>query len=253
MKKGPALYLKIVLVLSLVVGLLSGCGGSGPNVKESYPLESVNREGNSTSYVYRAVNETVPEVAAKLADQKKPKEMSAESDERMFLVYDKEYYHLQKDTAKPEDTLIEVDSEEYVRNNYDSSFLQGYLTATLIGSLFDSLGGYGGGSYRGYSSRDTYHPEKSYRTPTQEDKKAAPPLTVEKKGSITRRGKTSTDSGGSSWFGGGSSDSGSSSKGSISRNKDGSSSSKSYSKPKRSITKPKTRSGRGGISRRSRR
>lgn len=249
MKKGPVLYLKIALILSLLVGLLSGCG-SNPNVKENYPLESVNRDGNSTSYVYRAAGETVPEVAKEISDQKKPDQMSKEDNERMFLVYDQEYYHLQKDPNKPEDTLIEVDSQEYVRNNYDSSFLQGYLTASLLGSLFDSLGDHGRGSYRGYSSRDTYQPRQTYRTPTVQDKKVAPPLTVEKKGTITRRGKSSSDSGSSGWgwLFGGNSDSGS--KGSITRNGDSNSGSGSYSKPRSSTSKPKTRFGSGRIRRR---
>ncbi|USB31583.1 DUF4247 domain-containing protein [Paenibacillus sp. YPG26] len=247
MKKGSSLYLKIALILSLVVSLLAGCGS--PNVKENYPLESVNRSGNSTSYVYRAAGEKVPQVAAGLIAAQEPDQKSPENEERMFLVYDKEYYHLQKDPDKPEDTLIEVDSEEYVRSNYDSSFLQGYLTATLIGSLFDSFGGHG--SYRGYSSRDTYKPKQDYHAPTKADKKAAPPLTVDKKGTITKRGGSGSSSGS---VGGDTRRSGTdSSKGSITRNKDrGSSGSGSYSSPKRSITKPKTRSGSGGITRRKR-
>ncbi|WP_433946636.1 DUF4247 domain-containing protein [Paenibacillus sp. SN-8-1] len=245
MKKGSSLYVKIALILSLLVSLLAGCGS--PNVKENYPLESVNRSGSSTSYVYRAAGEKVPEVAADLIADHKPDQKSPENEDHMFLVYDKEYYHLQKDPNKPEDTLIEVDSEQYVRDNYDSSFLQGYLAASLIGSLFDSFGGHG--SYRGYSSKDTYKPKQDYHAPTKDDKKAAPPLTVEKKGSITRRGGSGSSSGS---YSGGSSSSGSS-KGSITRNKDGGSSdSGSYSSPKKSITKPKTRSGSGGITRRRR-
>ncbi|WP_392397661.1 DUF4247 domain-containing protein [Paenibacillus tuaregi] len=243
-KKGSSLYVKLALILSLLVSLLAGCGT--PNVKENYPLESVNREGNSTSYVYRAAGEKVPEVAADIIAEREPDQKSPVNDDHMFLVYGKEYYHLQKDPKKPEDTLIEVDSEQYVKNNYDSSFLQGYLAASLIGSLFDTFGGHG--SYRGYSSKDTYKPKQDYHAPTKDDKKAAPPLTVEKKGSITRRGGSGS-SGGSSYDG----SSGSGSRGSITRNKDGSgSSSGSYSSPKKSITKPKTRSGSGGITRRKR-
>ena len=72
-----------------------------------------------------------------------PDQSSPEDTERMFLVYGDEYYHLQQDPQKPADTLIEIDSKEYVQRNYDSSFLQGYLTAVLIGNLFDSMGGGG--------------------------------------------------------------------------------------------------------------
>lgn len=199
MKKRLAHGLKLMLVLSLVMSLLSACGAA-PSVQDTYPLESVSGSGQSTSYVYRAADRTVPEVAKELSDQRTPDQISAENTERMFLVYQDQYYHLQQDPKKPEDTLVEVDSKEYVRQNYSSSFLQGYLTATLIGNLFDTFGGRGSGNYRGYTERDTYKPSAgSYRAPTSNDKKLAPPITVERKGSITRRGSdkdTSVGSGG---------------------------------------------------------
>ncbi|MDR0267585.1 DUF4247 domain-containing protein [Paenibacillus sp.] len=250
------LGLKIALVISLIMSLLTGCGFGSPNVKETYPLESVNRDGNATSYVYRATDKTVPEVAKELSDDKKPDQMSKEDTERMFLVYGKEYYHLQKDPKKETDTLIEIDSQAYVQKNYDSSFLKGYLTAVVIGHIFDSFGG-GGGGYRGYSSRDIYQPKQgTYHAPTTSDKKMAPPLTVEKKGSIFRRGGSNGDS--SVGSGGSvfdrktdSSKSSKGSKGSISREKSGSGG--LFDSPKKSYTKPKTRSGSGKITRRSRR
>lgn len=170
MEKRLAHGLKLMLVLSLVMSLLSACGA--PSVQDTYPLESVSGSGNTTSYVYRAADRTVPEVARELSEQRKPDQISAENTERMFLVYQDQYYHLQQDPNKAEDTLVEVDSKEYVRQNYDSSFLQGYLTATLIGNLFDSFGGRGSGTYRGYTNKDTYKPrEGSYRTPTSSDKR----------------------------------------------------------------------------------
>ena len=55
---------KIGLVISLIITLLSGCGGSGSNaVSSSYPLESVTKNGGQESRVYRAANKTVPQVA----------------------------------------------------------------------------------------------------------------------------------------------------------------------------------------------
>ncbi|OAB42371.1 DUF4247 domain-containing protein [Paenibacillus glacialis] len=258
MKKRSVLSMKLLIVLSLLISLLSGCGSSG-DLSKTYPLESVNKEGTATSYVYRAVGQTVPEVAKDLTDERKPDQISPEDPERMFLVYDKEWYHLQQDPDKKEDTLIEVDSKEYVQKNYDSSFLQGYIAASIIGNLFDSMGG--SGSYRGYSSKNVYKPKQgTYRKATVDDKKIAPPLTVEKKGSITRRGKSnsSTSSGkDDTIFSRGANDS-NTSRGTIKRGSDsgGSSifgSSSSSNKSKKSISKPKTKSGSGKISRRSKR
>ncbi|MNW39186.1 protein of unknown function [Fontibacillus panacisegetis] len=253
MKARSALSIKWLLSISLIISLLSGCGMSS-TISESYPLESVNKDGNATSYVYRAAGQTVPEVAKALEDQRSPKQISAEDPERMFLVYSNEWYHLQRDPDKPEDTLIEVDSEEYVRNNYDNSFLQGYITASIIGSLFDSLDG--GGKYRGYSSKDVYQPKQgTYKQATDVDKKITAPLTVNKKGSLIRRGTDSSDSVGSggSIFSRQSGDSSSKdkSRGSISKSKDSSSS--WFDSPKKSITTPKKKSGFGKIKRRGRR
>ncbi|MFC3749734.1 DUF4247 domain-containing protein [Paenibacillus sp. GCM10012306] len=247
MKRQLARLLSLVMVLGLLASLLAACG-SAPDLKENYPLESVNKEGHSTSYVYRASGQSVEEVADELASQKKPDQISSANSEHMFLVYGKQWYHLQQDPKKPEDTLVEVDSEEYVRSNYNSSFLETYLAARLIGDLFGSGGGYG--SYRGYGSKDEYKPKQgTYHKPTEQDKKIAPPVTVERKGQITRRGssKSVTDPGS---VGGGSSKSDSgTSKGSITRKKSGSD---FFNAPKPKISKPKTRFGTGKIGRRGR-
>ncbi|MEK5057547.1 MULTISPECIES: DUF4247 domain-containing protein [unclassified Paenibacillus] len=242
--------IKIVLVLSLFVSVLSGCGTASA-VKESYPLESVNGSGNSTSYVYRAAGMTVPEVADELMEERSPEEVSPQDTERMFLVYPDELYHLQQDPEAPEDTLIEVDSQEYVRQNYSSSFLQGYITASILDSMFDSLKG--AGKYRGYTTQKTYKPSQgTYRTPTDNDKSIAPPLTTNKSGSIIRRGlgdsgDTSKSTSGNSVLERGSSSSSSSSKGKIERGK--SSGSSIFSSPKKS-SRPKTKIGSGRITRR---
>ena len=247
MKRRSLLSIKLLLVLSFLVSLLSGCGAP-PDVKNSYPLESVNRDGNATSYVYRAAGKTVPVVAAELSEENKPDDMSPENTERMFLVYGDDFYHVQQDPAKPEDTLIEIDSKEYVKRNYDSSFLQGYLTAVLISDLFDSLGRSGGG-YRGYTSKDVYKPkEGNYRNPTDSDKKVAPPLTVDRSGKISRRGQGTVGSGGNIFKREPSSDQ---SKGTIKRGESGGGG--LFGSPKKSYTKPKTRIGSGKIGRRGRR
>ncbi|CDN41714.1 MULTISPECIES: DUF4247 domain-containing protein [Paenibacillus] len=241
--------LKWVLAATLVVSLLSGCGA--PRVSDQYPLVSVSKEGGQTSYVYRAAGETVPEVAARLAEQKKPQQMSDSDDERMFLVYSDQWYHLQRDPAEPRDTLIEIDNKEFIQRNYNPSFLEGYLTAVLVGQLFDTIGSYG--KYRGYTGRDVYKPATgSYRTPTVSDKKMAPPLTVPGKGFITKRGGKVTDR---------PSDSGglfdrnpttsSGSKGTIKRGSGSSSdSSGSWLSPRKSV--PKTKFGSSGKIRRRR-
>jgi len=186
--------IKLLLVPPLFLLTLAGCG---PSVGGTYPLESVSAKDQQTSRVYRAENKTVPVVAKELADQNEPDEMSKEDDQHMFLIYPDEVYHIQQDAAKPADTLIEVDSKEYVRNNYDSSFLQGYILASVLDDLFDGHKRSYQGGYRGYTSRDIYKPSGTYHVPTTEEKKVVPPMTTAGKGSIIKRGSTSKNSDGS--------------------------------------------------------
>lgn len=180
-------WIKLLLIPAVLLLSMAGCGS--PAIGESYPLESVSTKDNGqTSRIYRAENKTVPEVAKELAEQKQPDEISKEDAEHMFLIYPDELYHLQQDQAKPSDTLIEVDTKEYVRENYDSSFLQGYILASVLDDLFaDGHKKSSKGSYRGYSSKDIYKPTGSYHVPSEAEKKAAPPITKEGTGSITKR------------------------------------------------------------------
>ncbi|MGN7469987.1 DUF4247 domain-containing protein [Brevibacillus sp. SAFN-007a] len=186
MPNGWMKTIKLLLIPAVFLLLLAGCGS--PAIGESYPLESVStKDKGQTSRIYRAENKTVPEVAKELADQKQPDEISKEDAEHMFLIYPDELYHLQQDQAKPSDTLIEVDTKEYVRENYDSSFLQGYILASVLDDLFDGQKKSSKGSYRGYASKDVYKPAGSYHVPSEAEKKAAPPITKEGTGSIFKR------------------------------------------------------------------
>ena len=239
-----------LLVISLIFPLLAACGQL--DLTEQYPLESVARDGNSTSYVYRAADTPVPEVANALAEQKQPKEMSKEDTERMFLIYNDEMIQVMQDPEAPEDSLIEVDSLAYVQQNYDRSFLEMYFQYKLLDSLFDALGGLGNGKYRGYTERKVYTPSKSYTAPTKDDLKKVPPITVNRKGSVTRRGTNTDTTVGNTGKIYERNPSSSTSKGSIKRDSSGS----DFNTKKPTVKKskaPRLKVGKGGISRRGRR
>lgn len=139
--------------LLLAVALLGGCANADSYVKDHYLLVNVQGAGNSVSKVYAAQGKSVPAVAAELAAEEKPREKSQESPDQMFLVYDNKIVNIQKDPKNADNSLVEINTIEYARDHYDSSFLQGYLTATVLQSLFGSgwLGSSHGG-YRGYST-----------------------------------------------------------------------------------------------------
>lgn len=182
--------LKAAIAVVLVSSLLFGCANQ-QSVSSLYPLDSAVNNGNQQSFVYRAENKTVPEVASQLSDQKKPEQSSKVDDNQMFLVYSDELYNIQKDKDKPTDTLIEVSNSEFVRNNYSPSFLEGYLLASVLDRVFFQNGS-NYGDYRGYTNRNTYKPRIDYHTPTADEKKTLPPLTKQGVGNVIKR----SDSGG---------------------------------------------------------
>lgn len=185
-------FLAPLLAVALAVAVLSGCNNNNP-VDSSYPLVSVAKDGDQVSRVYQAENKSVPEVAHELSEEKKPKYISDKDEEQMFLVYSDEWYHLQRDPKNQKDTLIEVNNNEFVRQNYNPSFLEGYIAAKLIDELFDSYK-YHGGKYRGYTTKEIYHPKTEYHPPTAKEIKTFPPLTKEGKGTIIKRSdKTVSD------------------------------------------------------------
>ena len=104
----------------------------------------------------------------------------------MFLVYSDKIYNLQKDKEKPSDTLIEISNKEFVRQNYQPSFLQGYIMGSILNDIFGSRkSSYG--DYRGYNDRQNHKPVIQ-RDRLRKKKRNPPPITKEGKGSIIKRG-----------------------------------------------------------------
>jgi hypothetical protein len=140
---------KSAIVLLTIVVFLTSCGAGNNFIANNYPLEDVvTDDRQNTSKVYRAENQPVPEVANILFKQSQPKEISKQDPDRMFLVYNDRLIQVMRDAQKPEDTLVEVSEKEFVRRNYDTSFLEAYLMYSIVDSLFDLRGkrhrGYGG-------------------------------------------------------------------------------------------------------------
>lgn len=179
--------------LLLVVALLSGCANAANYVKDSYPLVSVDGKGKTTAKVYEAEGKTVPEVAKEITDQEKPQETSKDDPDQMFLMYDNRIVNLQKNPDNPDNTLIEVNSIEYAKQHYDSSFLEGFVTAAIIQSI---LGGDWSSSsykkypepYKGYSSSSAAKPSSSSSSSKTDEKK---PATTDRTGSFSSKGSGS--------------------------------------------------------------
>src|SRR4051794_36327763 len=108
------------LPLLLVFTLLAGCGDAGNYVKNNYSLVDVEGQGKTTAKVYSVEGKDVPTVVHEIAANETPKETSKESKDQMFLVYDNKIVNVQKDPKIEANTLVEIDSVEYAKQNYDS-------------------------------------------------------------------------------------------------------------------------------------
>lgn len=186
----------------VIIALLTACGAdAGRYIKDEYPLVSVDGKGSNMSKVYSVEGKNVPTVATEIAAKEKPKEKSKESEDQMFLVYQDKVINIQKDPSENKNTLVEIDSIEYAKSHYDSSFLQGYLTATLLQSLFG--GGWsnnkGSYDYRGYTKTPSYNATKgtTTTTPATGSTKETKPTTSDRTGSFTS-GAANPSSGSSS-------------------------------------------------------
>ncbi|MCF6092556.1 DUF4247 domain-containing protein [Microaerobacter geothermalis] len=153
---------KSILALLLITTLfLAGCGDAASQIAGQYPFENVVQgDFGTAAKVYRATNQGVTEVAKQIASSFPPVETSAENEERMFLVYQNQLVSLMRDPENPQDTLIEVANQEFVRNNYDFDLLEAYLIASIVDDLFDigwklNKAKYKGG-YKGYAGPGGY-------------------------------------------------------------------------------------------------
>ena len=186
---------RALAVMLAVSVLLAGCGAQNAEnvIRDRYVLEDVQGSGTTTQKIYRAANSTVPNVANEIAGQDRPDEISKSSEDRMFLVYPDRMIHVQKDPEQASDVLVEVNSKEFVRQNYDPSFLQGFLAASLISSFFGANwrsyphGGYTGyGDYRRYRDPRTSPGYTSPTTPTRTPS-YTPPSSRRGTGRVIRR------------------------------------------------------------------
>lgn len=190
---------KFGIMITLIVSLLLGCSNASSYLKDQYPLVDVQGKGKESAKVYSAVNKDVPTVAKEIADKEPPIEKSKDDKEKMFLIYKDKIINVQKDPKNELDTLVEVDSIAYAKDNYGSSFLQGYITASILQSVLG--GGWFGqdranNDYRGYSSlpRST----ESSRAPPVTDKNK--PTTSDRTGAFNskptgKNGTTDTSTG----------------------------------------------------------
>ncbi|NHN31257.1 DUF4247 domain-containing protein [Paenibacillus agricola] len=190
MNKRHITWIAVVLIFVVIFAMLSGFGDAGNYVKDNYSLVDVQGNGKNTAKVYSVEGKDVPTVANELADQEEPTEKSKESTEQMFLFYSNKIINIQKDPANASNSLVEVDSIEYAKKNYDSSFLEGYIAASVLQQLLGnswSSSSKSGSDYKGYTTTKRYDDYGKYQKPEpkKEPVNSTPaPTTTNRQGSF---------------------------------------------------------------------
>lgn len=160
-------------LLTAFILLLSACGITKDIqeiVEDRYQLEDVVESSVDSSDVSKIYNaeEDIPTVASYLQEQIKPNEVSELKEGKQILVYD-DYIVTLQESDDASNTLVEVATVGFVRDNYQPDFFDGLLAYYILDEILDvddwgkkqkkrclnatgnCYGGYGttGGTYKG--------------------------------------------------------------------------------------------------------
>jgi hypothetical protein len=142
---------------------LVGCGATNisDRISEKYPLDDVvksSTNADDTARVFLAKDQSISEVSSSIQKEVKPENSSEIKDKKQVLVYDEYFVTLTEDEENPENTVIEVATTGFVRDNYRPSFFDGLLAYYILDNIFDvddwgrkQSKRCGGSCYGGYS------------------------------------------------------------------------------------------------------
>ncbi|WP_082233596.1 DUF4247 domain-containing protein [Halobacillus massiliensis] len=124
-----------------------------------FPLLDTVQSDRGIAEIYMTQELTVKEAADEIANKIEPDEQSEEQGGKQVLVYPNDFVILQESSEEPGLVLIELASDEFVRNNYSPGFFQGLLAYSLLNRALGSNDWAqrradrceGGGCYGGYT------------------------------------------------------------------------------------------------------
>ncbi|MEK4027105.1 MULTISPECIES: DUF4247 domain-containing protein [Bacillaceae] len=172
------LLLLVTLFTSAAV-LLAGCGSVQIEdyISDNYSLIDVVRsQAAEDSYVYLAEDQQVKEVADELIQVQEPDEIGKYVNGKQVLIYDDQFVILTEAPKEPDQTLIEVSDQEFVRNHYHPGFFQGMLLGNMLSNMFGGgwdrdqrsrcNSAYNNDCYGGYGSTGRWNPGAAGRGST---------------------------------------------------------------------------------------
>ena len=147
--KKPLLFVMLSFLL-----FLSACGsgaqgsttgsffkdGIAEFINTNYILHDVvtsQVRSEDISEIYIAENKSIDEVATELQAHETPREISEKKDDKQVLVYNNSFVILTPDESDPENTMVEMATTNFVRDNYSPDFFDGLLVMWLLDEIFD--------------------------------------------------------------------------------------------------------------------
>lgn len=132
-------------------------------ISNHFPFVDTVSGEQATANVYGTLQFGVEELATLLNDIQPATEVSDYKEGQQILIYQDQFVTLKESEEVEDATLVEVASEQFVRNNYAPSFLTTYFTIRMLDGLFGNnwvtdRHNYcrNNGCYGGYSSTASY-------------------------------------------------------------------------------------------------
>ncbi|WP_261132023.1 DUF4247 domain-containing protein [Bacillus sp. Marseille-Q3570] len=121
--------------------LLVACGSASVLdwIAEHYPLEDVvesSTDPDDVARIYVGEQQTISEVSSQIQKDHQPEESSEIKEDKQILVYDDYFVTLTQDEDDPDNTLIEVASNEFARDNYRPGFFNGFIAYYILDRTF---------------------------------------------------------------------------------------------------------------------
>ncbi|MFD1019029.1 DUF4247 domain-containing protein [Thalassobacillus hwangdonensis] len=106
-------------------------------IEENFPLLDKVRGENGLANVYMTREFEIPELTELISEKLEPDEISERVEGKQALIYPDQFIILKESTEEPDVVLIEVASDDFVRNNYAPGFFTGMLAYRILDDVLD--------------------------------------------------------------------------------------------------------------------
>ncbi|MCC2249847.1 DUF4247 domain-containing protein [Virgibacillus sp. AGTR] len=144
----------LFFILVSVMLLLSACGNSQAGtttgsffkdgiaefIDTNYTFQDVvtSQESSSdVSEIYIAENKSIDEVVTELQEYQEPNKVSEKTDQKQALVYDDLFIIITEDENDPDNSTVEIASQQFVRDNYNPNFFNGLFALWVLDEVLD--------------------------------------------------------------------------------------------------------------------